>query len=209
MEKTIQAPVNTRVSRQTLFMAVLVSLTLGFVGGAAYTSFKLAGDPVANLPAPAPKPAMMASPGEKTLSDQAQRQILDLEMAVKKNPEDVKAWVQLGNLFFDANQLEDAIRAYEKSLELAPGDPRVLTDLGVMYRRNQMPEKAIQAFDRAIAADSGFETARFNKGIVLMHDLNDLPAAVLAWKALVKINPDAVSPGGESLQSLIERLEAK
>jgi len=207
MKKTTQAVAG--VSRQTLFMAVLVSLTLGFVGGAAYTSFKLAGVSVTDVPVPASKPATMAPSGEKALSDQTRSQILELELLVKKNPEDTAAWVQLGNLFFDVNRFEDAIHAYEKSLALAPGDPRVLTDLGVMYRRNQMPEKAIQAFDRAIAADPGFETAHFNKGIVLMHDLNDLPAAVLAWKALVEINPNAVSPGGEPLKSLIERLGEK
>ena len=200
---------SSMVTKQTLYMAILVSITFGFMVGAVYTSFKLAG---AGPEGPAGKtPAGMAQ--NQAAADHAEAQagarILELESFLKENPENAEAWVQLGNTFFDTHRFVDAIEAYEKSLSLAPGNPNVLTDLGVMYRRNKQSEKAIESFDRAIAAQPDFEIARFNKGIVLMHDLNDLAGAVKTWEALVEINPMAKAPSGELLSVLIKGLKDK
>ena len=120
-----------------------------------------------------------------------------------QNPKNVAAWVQLGNLYFDTNQFEKAIWAYNKSLELDAGNANVWTDLGVMYRRSGQPREAIRAFDAAIRADPRHEVSRFNKGIVLMHDLNDPEGAVQAWEELLKINPFAMGPGGKSVDELV------
>ncbi len=187
-------------------MAVLVALTLGFLAGSAYTSFKLAR--VSGTPASQKAPGQTSgSSDDSRVSAQAEAKILELQAHVKKNPDDAKAWVKLGDYYFDMNRAGESIEAYTKALALEPDNPEVLTDLGVMYRRSGQPEKAIKAFDRAVAADPSFETARFNKGVVLMHDLNDISGAVQAWEALVKINPVATAPGGDLVQHLIEKVK--
>ncbi len=197
------------VSRQALYMTILISLTIGFIAGAAFTSFKLADDhsgtgahthpPQASGSGnPATTPGMPSS----GMDDK----IAELEAVVQEQPEDPRAWANLGHGYFDSNQPDKAIQAYQKSLALAPGDPAVLTDMGVMHRRNGDPDKAIQAFDRAVAASPGFETALFNKGVVLMADLNDLEGAMAAWEELVKVNPDAATPGGEKIADIVSRM---
>lgn len=193
------------VSRQTLYMAVLVSLTVGFMLGIAYTSFKLADGPGGGKPVV--KTAGQAPAQDHDHAAEAGARILEMEAFLKENPDDAGAWIRLGNLFFDTNRFPDAIEAYEKSLALKPGDPNVLTDMGVMHRRNGNPQKAIECFDRAVAAVPAFETARFNKGIVLMADLNDLPGALAAWEELVKINPMAKTPNGELVSQLVQRMK--
>lgn len=185
-------------------MAILISLTLGFLAGAAYTSFRLAHEPAV----PGNK-AVSQGRGGAPMPDEAGARIKALEKALKENPEQADAWTQLGNLFFDTSQFPRAIEAYKKSLALEPGVPGVLTDLGVMYRRNGQPEKAVDAFDRAIKADPDFETAFFNKGIVLMHDMNDPGAGVRAWEDLLGINPMAMAPNGEPVKDLIARIRTK
>jgi len=194
------------VYKQTLYMAILVSITLGFMVGAMYTSFKLAGDtpmaPIAQQPIDPHD-----HPESQEMSAETGSRILKLEQFLKENPDNVDAWNQLGNLFFDANRFGDAIDAYERSLALKPGDPGVLTDMGVMYRRNKNPKKAIEIFDLAISADPAFETARFNKGVVLMHDMEDMAGGILAWEGLLKVNPMAKSPNGELLSSLVEKMK--
>ena len=130
-----------------------------------------------------------------------------LEEEVSLHPENVKAWTQLGNSYYDAHMFEKAIRAYKKSLELNPADANVWTDLGIMYRRSGQPQKAIEAFDSAILNDGKHEFARFNKGIVLMHDMEDAQAAIVAWEELAKINPNAKTPNGQPLKELIEKLK--
>ena len=83
----------------------------------------------------------------------------------------------------------------------------MITDLGVMYRRYDQPRKAIEAFDKAILIDPSFETARFNKGIVLLHDLNDIAGGIKAWEAIVEQNPMAMAPSGESVDALVQRMK--
>jgi cytochrome c-type biogenesis protein CcmH/NrfG len=146
---------------------------------------------------------------DKDVSTDRAVKILELEQKTSQSPDDVAAWVQLGNLYFDSNNYTKAILAYNKSLELNPGNANVMTDLGVMYRRNGQPPEAIKAFDKAIKIDPKHETARFNKGIVLMHDLNDLAGAILAWEELVKVNPLAKGPNGRSVKELLDKLKER
>jgi peroxiredoxin len=51
-----------------------------------------------------------------------------------------------------------------------------------MYRRSGQPRKAIENFNKAIAVNPKHETAQFNKGIVLMHDLGDRDGAIIFIK---------------------------
>jgi tetratricopeptide (TPR) repeat protein len=72
-----------------------------------------------------------------------------------------------------------------------------------MYRRANRPEDAVREFERAIAIDPKLENAYFNKGIVLLHDLDDRKGAIRAWEALLEINPVAMAPNGQSVDELI------
>jgi len=209
-----KADATNMVHKQTFYIAILISITFGFMIGAVYTSFKLAKDTAGPMSVSGKNP----NTNESAQTGQAENpeaearigaQILKLESFLKENPDNADAWTQLGNTFFDSHRFADAIEAYEKSVALVPANPNVLTDLGVMYRRNKSPERAIAAFDRAIAVQPDFETARFNKGVVLMHDLNDLPGAIKAWEALVEVNPVAVAPNGQLVNSLIQGLKDK
>jgi cytochrome c-type biogenesis protein CcmH/NrfG len=210
MKTKTTAESGNAVSRQTMYMAVLISLTIGFVCGAAYTSFKLADgahdghDHAGPAPVAGGNAARPAGGGPDV-----DARIAELKDFLNQNPEDEKAWAELGHLFFDTNRFEDAIDAYQKSLAIEPDNPAVLTDMGVMYRRSGDPEKAVQAFDQAVSVSPGFETALFNKGVVLMADLNDLPGAMAAWKELVKINPDATTPGGERVADIVARMASQ
>ncbi len=209
MDKKAESNPTNMVLKQTLYIAILVSITFGFMIGAFYTSFKLAKDTPGQSQAASMPPQQQKDNAKATAQAAAQMgsRILKLEELLKENPDNAEAWVQLGNLFFDSNRFSDSIEAYERSLELAPGNPNVLTDLGVMYRRNKSPEKAVEAFDRAIAAQSTHETARFNKGIVLMHDLNNLEGAIQAWEGLLEVNPMAEAPNGQLVNTLVQGLK--
>lgn len=127
-------------------------------------------------------------------------EIREVEAYLENHPGDADAWTKLGNLFFDSDQFENSITAYQKSLKISPGNKNVMTDMGVMYRRINQPEKAVDIFDRVIEQDPLFETARFNKGVVLIHDLNDIQGGIRAWEDLVSINPLAMAPNGEAVR---------
>jgi cytochrome c-type biogenesis protein CcmH/NrfG len=185
------SPRSAYVTQQTLMTSVVLALMVGFFGGLVFGIYKTSSD----LP-----PAQVAN----SAADEGRTRMLEaLEAKVRQNPNDVASWIQLGHLNFDRNAVPDAIEAYEKALALAPDNAPVHTDLGIMYRRANRPEDAVREFDRAIALDPKLENARFNKGVVLLHDLNDRKGAIQAWEGLLKINPLAMAPNGQSVDELV------
>ena len=70
-------------------------------------------------------------------------------------------------------------------------------------RRKGQPEEAIKSFDEAIRVDPKHEVSRFNKGIVLLHDMDKPQEGIQAWEQLLKINPFAEAPGGKTVDELV------
>jgi len=180
------------VKKQTLYLAILAALIVGFVGGVAFSVYKT--------------PAT-GNPQAADQQQQATAMIAEMEKASEKNPQDGATWVQLGHAYFDTNQAEKAIAAYTKALALLPGDVNVMTDLGVMYHQNKQHQKAIELFDQVLKINPEHEQARFNKGVVLLTGLNNRQAALAEWKILVKQHPMAAAPSGKMVGDLIEQME--
>ena len=171
---------------------IIATLTLatGFIAGVAFSAYKLkSGTPAGTQTTPSANYAQMAQ---------------SLEAEVAKNPQNTNAWIQLGHVYFDSDQYHQAITAYQKALALNPNNADVLTDLGIMFRRTGQPGQAIESFDKAIQVDPQHENARFNKGIVLMHDVKDRAGAIATWEALLEINPFAMVSQDQSLDQLLQ-----
>ena len=188
------------VKSEILLIVGFCCLIIGFVGGIIFSVYKSPAD------SETPVASKQQSQQSQNPSDQQTQQILQIERELVTNPKNGQAWTKLGHLYFDTNQPEKAINAYNKSLEILPGAPDVLTDLGVMYRRVGNAQQAIAAFDRAIKADPKHETARFNKGIVLLYDVKDQQAAIASWQGLVQVNPMATAPNGKLVKEIIAEM---
>ena len=134
-------------------------------------------------------------------------QIAGLEFKTSQNPGDTAGWIQLGNLCFDSDLPEKAIAAYKEALAINPDNADVLTDMGVMYRKSGKYDKAVQSFDKAVGVNPKHEIARFNKGIVLMHDLNNPQGAIQAWEELLTVNPLAMAPNGQSIDEMLNKMK--
>ncbi len=206
MTKQSEAPATGYVKKETMLWVATITLVVGFLLGVVVTVYKSSsGLPVPSAPPQSQSPPLQAAKQGPSVETAAR--IFELEKLTNQNPNDAEAWTQLGNLYFDSENFEKAINAYQKSLALKPNDANVLTDMGVMYRRSGKPAEAIKAFDKAVAVDPRHEVSRFNKGIVLMHDLNDLAGAVRSWEELVAVNPAAKSPNGQLISELIKRMQ--
>ena len=64
--------------------------------------------------------------------------------------------------------------ADEKALQIEPDNPDVMTDLrnDASVRKGE-PDKAVTIFSHVITIAPKHENARFNKGIVMLNDLQD------------------------------------
>ncbi len=179
------------VSLNTALIIGLIALLIGFFIGRITTpsnldSRGLAQNPTADTP----------------IQDSAR--MFALEQQLKDNPNNATAWMQLGNLYFDANKPQEAIRAYTQYLSINPSNANVWTDLGVMYLRAGNPTEAISSFDKAVEFDPKHEHARFNKGVVLYYDVGFQDEALKVWEELNKINPNFRTPDGSTIADLLK-----
>ena len=194
------------VKKETVIIVAVIMLITGFFAGVMITVYKSSSWISSQISAPH-QPQQAQVQKQQMIPQELAVKIFELEKKISESPFDFDQWVQLGNLYFDTGNDEKAIAAYNKYLEQHPDNADVLTDLGVVYRRSGQPVEAVSVFDRAIKSDPLHEAPRFNKGIVLMHDLNDLEGAIKEWEKLAVINPDAMSPGGKSVSELLKRFK--
>lgn len=148
----------------------------------------------------APQPA-----GEgETINLNALSQIENYKEILKKDPNNLQALINIGNLYFDTRQDLLAIEHYRKALALDPRNVNVRTDMAVSYRRTGDPDRAVEELKKAISMDPRHAQSRYNLGIILIHDKKDVEGGIRAWEALLENVPNY--PYRDSLKSEIARM---
>ncbi len=183
------------MKKQGSIILLLAVFIAGFLAGTGFAVWKM--------------DAILQDQGKTTDTDQPlpTGHIAQLQEQLKKNPQDGAAWSRLGNLYYDSNQPQQAIEAYEKALQFQPATANLLTDLGVMYRRVNQPDKAIEYFNKAIAQNPQHLPSRFNKGVVLLGDLAKPRAAIAVWREIITIDANATTGSGEKIADIITSVE--
>jgi cytochrome c-type biogenesis protein CcmH/NrfG len=190
------------VKKETLYIVALITFGVGFLSGVIYAAFTAPPVPAGFNQAAAP--AADQPPQQEDML----AAIKTLEEVVAKEPGNYEAWVRLGNNYFDTDQPDKAIAAYDTALAIHNGSPDVWTDLGIMYRRTGRFDQAIESFDQAAQRDPSHAMSRFNKGIVLLHDFNDPAGAVAAWQEVLAIDPTITLKDGRRLSDWVAELQA-
>jgi cytochrome c-type biogenesis protein CcmH/NrfG len=173
-----------------------VGLLIGYQVGRAGRVLK-GPEPVvaAALPAAAPQGASAMPPpaapqgAPAAAPIDAAAQIATAQGVVERDPKNVRAWVALGNLYFDTHQHQKSVDAYARALELEPDSPDVLTDQGVMYRALGAYDKAVANFEKASRLAPQHLQSLFNLGVVYAFDLKDRARAEAAWNKILQIAP--------------------
>ena len=192
------------MKKETVILIVVIAFVIGFVTGATVAILK--GNKSAEISPVAQKPQMGPMPPPKGPNSlEVASKIQSLKDIVKKNPKDLSAWVELGNLYFDSGQPREAIQAYRQYLEIKPEDPDVRTDIGIMYRALGDFDKAIEEFGKAAKSDPKHANSRYNIGIVLLHDKGDVKGAIKAWEEYLKVDPN--SERAQRIRAQMENLK--
>jgi tetratricopeptide (TPR) repeat protein len=129
-----------------------------------------------------------------------------LEAIAQKEPANAKPRAELGNLYFDAERYDEAIRWYADAFKLDPKDPNLSTDLGVSYYYTNQPDKALEQFAQSLAADPKHLKTLLNMGIVKAFGKQDLEGAEAAWQQVLQLAPD--SPEGQSAKRALDSLRS-
>lgn len=146
--------------------------------------------------------APAAAPAAQQPAPLDQARVQALQSLAEKDAKDVQSRVQLGNMFFDAEQYPQSIAWYEQAIALNPADTNVSTDLGVAYYYTNQPDRALAQFEKSLATDPKHIKTLLNVGIVRAFGKNDLAGAAKAWEEVVAISPD--SPEGQAAKKGLE-----
>jgi tetratricopeptide (TPR) repeat protein len=183
----------------------IAGILFGLIAGWIIGSQQAAARPPAAAPA-----AEQASSSPGGSSSRAavldETQVNALKTVAEKEASNATPRVQLGNLYFDAERYDDAIKWYGDALKLAPNDVNVSTDLGVSYYYSNQPDKALSQFDRSLKLDPKHAKTLLNVGIVKAFGKQDLDGAEAAWKQVLVIAPD--SPEGQAAKRALDSLQS-
>jgi tetratricopeptide (TPR) repeat protein len=177
------------MKKETVMLVVVIAFLVGFISGAT-VGILWTGKKGEERAAMVQKPEMPPAPGPPKPSPvEVASKIKTLKEIVQKDPNNLPAWVELGNLYFDSDQPKEAIEAYSKYLSAKPENPDVRTDLGIMYRRLGDLDRALEEFKKAAQTDPKHVNSRYNIGIVLLHDKQDIKGAIKAWEEYLRVDP--------------------
>jgi len=154
--------------------------------------------------ASAPAPAAASSNTRAAIVDDAK--VSALKTVAEREPANARPRIDLGNLYFDAERYDDAIKWYTEAMALTPNDVNVSTDLGVCYYYTNQPDKALAQFERSLKLDPKHAKTLLNVGIVRAFGKQDLAGAQEAWQSVLKVAPD--SPEGQAAKRALDSLNS-
>ena len=105
------------------------------------------------------------------------------------------------------DRLKNPSRPIAKRLKLIPTMPTSGPIWALCTGAAETRRRPLNSFDKAIEADPKHEVSRMNKGIVLLHDMNDIAGAIKAWEELLAVNPVAMAPTGQSIDQMIQQMK--
>lgn len=88
------------------------------------------------------------------------------ERAVRGDPQNVGAYINLGCALHEATRLADALSVYQRGLREAGQDPLLLFNLGVLLEDLERPEEAADAYRTALKLDPALADAHYNLALL-------------------------------------------
>jgi cytochrome c-type biogenesis protein CcmH/NrfG len=180
---------------------MVFGLLAGWVIGAQYATTRNAAPVAQAAPAAAPAPQAQA-PAAQPIND---ADVAKLRQQAEAEPASAAPRVALGNLYFDAERYDDAVKWYEEALKLDARNPDVSTDLGVSYYYTNQPDRALAQFEQSLALDPRHTKTMLNMGIVRAFGKQDLDGATKAWEQVVAIAP--ASPEGQAARRALDAMK--
>ena len=181
----------------------IAGILFGLIAGWVIGSQQAVGrPPAAAAPVAQQAPAAGGSGSRAAVLDETR--VNALKTVAARDASSATPRVELGNLYFDAEQYDEAIKWYADALKLAPKDVNVSTDLGVSYYYANQPDKALAQFDASLKLDPKHPKTLLNVGIVKAFGKQDLDGAEAVWKQVIAIAPDG--PEGQAAKRALDSL---
>ena len=114
----------------------------------------------------------------------------EVQVLTKQYTESLTLWNLMGASAAQIGKLEEAVRAFEKSLVIKPDNADAHYNIGNAFRDQQKLQEAIEAYNHAISIKPDYADAYLNMGNALK-DQGKLQEAVEVYKKACYIKPDS------------------
>jgi len=130
--------------------------------------------------------------------------IAELTRALDRDPENPEILMDLGNAYYDREDWDRAVAAYEKARRKAPKNPNLLSDLGAAHRNRGEFELAEAFFQKAREANPDHWESLLNWLLLEAYDRRDARAAQALFDEVKRRYPEI--PQLEKIQQQITSL---
>lgn len=142
-------------------------------------------------------PTINKSPPQKTINNllnlynqgQLSSVVKEAQAIIRKYPAAFVAWNVLGAAAAQTEQLDNAIFAFQKVLDIKPNNPEAYYNMGKVFQDQGKLEEAIDAYRKAFSLKPDYADAYNNMGNALKVQ-GKLDEAVKAYKKALAIKPD-------------------
>jgi tetratricopeptide (TPR) repeat protein len=111
------------------------------------------------------------------------------DSVVMRDQVNVDAWMLKGYAALQMKELSVALKATQQAVTLAPEDPEVQNQLGVIYRQSGQAGKALEHYRQAIRLNDAYAPAHFNLAN-LYRSQNKLEEAIAEYRKATEIDPE-------------------
>lgn len=110
--------------------------------------------------------------------------------AIELNPRALGALLNLGTLYYNQRQMDEAERFYAAALAVNPRSALAHFNMGNVADETAQTTKAIEHYEKAIALDGSYPDPRYNLALVY-EKLGRHGQAWKNWRAYLKLDPDS------------------
>jgi tetratricopeptide (TPR) repeat protein len=151
----------------------------------------------------APPGGPSTPPNRRVLDPQEMSALVDM---AERNPEDSEVRNQIGNLYMESGNYEEAVRWFRESLKIRGEDLHVRDHLAMSLAGLGRIDEAISEYESALELDPNHPQSLLGLGRVLLLGKNDIQGGIAAWSKLVEVAPE--SPEAASIREELEALKS-
>jgi len=116
--------------------------------------------------------------------------IVAYQTAIVLDPYNVDAYLSLGEVYQDNNEIDKAIDSYCEAIKLNPGIAKAYSNLGLALWEKDYVQEAVVAYQKAIELDPEYEIAYNNLGVVYLDGVGAVDEAMEMFDLAIKYNPN-------------------
>lgn len=129
-----------------------------------------------------------------------------LQDVVAKDPKNMNAWIELGNILMDTRRFAEAVESYQKALAMDPKNVDVRVDMGTCLKESGKPDRAVMEYKKALEYNPNHMNANKNMAVVLTYDLRDGKQALKYFEKALALAPNA--PDAGAIKAEIDKIKA-